>query len=83
MSSIQPITETLLPCNAQKDKINDDIASDSSCLREVFKTRDTRKMGKTARCLTLFHNLTIMVLTISPPFIYPFLVTIFAVIAIY
>lgn len=61
MSSIQPITETLLPCNAQKDKINDDIASDSSCLREVFKTRDTRKMGKTARCLTLFHNLTIMI----------------------
>jgi len=61
MSSIQPITETLLPDNVQKDKSNDDIASDSSCLREVFKTRDTRKMGKTARCLTLFHNLTIMI----------------------
>lgn len=56
MSSIQPITEATLPCNGQKDKINDENTSESSCLQE-----DTRKMGKTARCLTLFHNLTIMI----------------------
>jgi len=60
MSSIHP-AEISLQGKIQKDVENDEIESDTSCWREVFKTRDTRKMGKTARCLTLFHNLTIMI----------------------
>jgi len=60
MSSIHPV-EISLQGKLQKDVESDDIESDTSCWREVFKTRDTRKMGKTARCLTLFHNLTIMI----------------------
>lgn len=60
-SAIHPATEVTISGNITKDLENDDIESDASCWREVFKTRDTRKMGKTARCLTLFHNLTIMI----------------------
>lgn len=60
-SAIHPATEITMSGNITKDLENDDIESDASCWREVFKTRDTRKMGKTARCLTLFHNLTIMI----------------------
>lgn len=45
-----------------KTQIEDDeIDTDTSCWRDVFKTRDTRKMGNAARCLTLFHNLTILI----------------------
>ena len=53
-----------VPGKIRKELETDEIENDGSCWQEVFKARDTRKMGKTARCLTLFHNITIMVIII-------------------
>jgi len=61
MSSILPTAGTSGPGERNKALENDDMGNESSCWRDFIKTRATRKMGRTARCLILFHNLTIMI----------------------